>query len=265
MPPKYVQVQIPSELAATMKELGSVENFCNLAAEGRLSSPQRRLRLVSAMHRRLEAMIVIANFCLSPLDRNAGQVGKVVQQLSVNWEFVNAVDRDGHTALHAAAAQGHCGVAEVLLERGANPSVQDVSRRYYHVFRGSATAYRCRFLHRNTHIVVLTPVEWLQYEGMSPLHWAVEGGNPDAVALLLKRGADPLVRSNTGQTAYDLIAALKPKAQAAMLGLLKDPATMRRGSVALGSPLSPNGVAMAQSPLSPGTQQGTRPGSAMQK
>jgi ankyrin repeat protein len=59
----------------------------------------------------------------------SGQADKVSRQLDANYELATATDRDGHTALHAAAAApgtGSVEVAETLLKKGANPSVQDV-------------------------------------------------------------------------------------------------------------------------------------------
>lgn len=85
-----------------------------------------------------------------------------------DWDLVHAIDRDGHTALHAAAAQGNVDTAEALLSRGSNPSVQD-------------------------------------YEGYTPLHWAVESNAPEIVALLLKHSADSTVKNNSGFTAYDMV------------------------------------------------------------
>ncbi|MGB0679210.1 MAG: ankyrin repeat domain-containing protein [Polyangiales bacterium] len=38
---------------------------------------------------------------------------------------VDEADDDGRTALHLAAAEGHCDVARLLLRLGANPDVAD--------------------------------------------------------------------------------------------------------------------------------------------
>jgi ankyrin repeat protein len=54
----------------------------------------------------------------------SGQVELVRRALDRNWELLHSIDRDGHTALHAAAAEGNLEVAELLLSRGANPSSQ---------------------------------------------------------------------------------------------------------------------------------------------
>lgn len=55
--------------------------------------------------------------------------------LERDWDLVNVIDRDGHTALHSAAATGSLGVCRLLLTKGANPSTLD-------------------------------------FEGFTPLHWA---------------------------------------------------------------------------------------------
>ncbi|WP_169310629.1 ankyrin repeat domain-containing protein [Treponema brennaborense] len=75
---------------------------------------------------------------------------------------------DGQTPLHLAAIQGHTGITEYLLERGAVTGAQDIS-------------------------------------GATPLHEAVRYGNTDIARLLLKAGANVNARDNLGKTPILLI------------------------------------------------------------
>jgi hypothetical protein len=159
---------------------------------------QARLRLLEDA----EAFIYLAA---------AGDAARVVRRVDENWDLVHAVDvrarrcrpahaarppaharppfpslpqRDGHTALHAAAAMNHSSVVAALLSKGAKPNSQD-------------------------------------WEGFTPLHWAVENGAVECVDALLAHGADPTVRNSAGATVLDVAGALKGKAQAAILALLR--------------------------------------------
>lgn len=55
----------------------------------------------------------------------AGQVVPVAAALDRDWRLLHALDRDGHTALHAAAAQDATEVATELLRRGAAVDAMD--------------------------------------------------------------------------------------------------------------------------------------------
>lgn len=139
-------MQVPTEFQTAMKTLQEAESFVFLAASGRAPEVQRALER--------------------------------------DWDLVNAVDRDGHTALHAAAATGSASVCRLLLSKGANPSTLD-------------------------------------FEGCTPLHWAVENNSPEVVDVLLASGADLSIRNGTGQTANDMVGALKQKHQEPMFALLR--------------------------------------------
>mmetsp|Transcript_1279 Transcript_1279/g.4050 ORF Transcript_1279/g.4050 Transcript_1279/m.4050 type:complete len:213 (-) Transcript_1279:114-752(-) len=104
---------------------------------------------------------------------SSGETDKVTRGLGVDWELVNAVDRDGHTPLHAAAACDHADIARFLLDKGAHPSTQD-------------------------------------HEGFSPLHWAVENDSLEVAQILLDHGVETGLRNHLGKTARDLVNELKP-------------------------------------------------------
>lgn len=89
-----------------------------------------------------------------------------------NWAangYVEVRDLNGGTPLHVAAAKGYIDVAKILLEDcNADPDAFD-------------------------------------YEGWTPLHAAALWGQKEAFALLLKYGADPLIKNYSGQTCMDLV------------------------------------------------------------
>ena len=43
-------------------------------------------------------------------------------------------------------------------------------------------------------------------EGNTPLHWAAEHGQPEAITALLDRGADPQIKNNDGDRPVDATA-----------------------------------------------------------
>lgn len=104
----------------------------------------------------------------------AARVGDVaaVSALLGAGADVNAARGDGITALHLAAEHGHAGVARPLLDAGAAV--------------GSGT----------------------RIGSYTPLHLAARGGHADVVALLLEAGADPVApTTNSLATALHLAAA----------------------------------------------------------
>ena len=95
-----------------------------------------------------------------------GQV-KVVQLLLERGAGVDARNRHGETALHDAALAGNADVMKVLLDRGAVINAIDADM------------------------------------GATPLMLAASLGRTRAVAFLLSRGANPLLRDRAGRTALD--------------------------------------------------------------
>jgi len=157
----------------------------------------------------------------------SGQLERGVKALERDWDLVHAIDRDGHTALHAAAAQGNVDMCDALLKRGANASVQDYEGLCWE--RGVGVVDFATHSRAHTHTTHSSA-------GYTPLHWAVENNCVEVVGLLLSSGADPAVKNNAGLTAADKVALLKPKHQGPMLALLETP---RRASTAVGSPTAP--------------------------
>lgn len=81
-------MQVPTEFAAAAKSLERIETFIRLAA--------------------------------------AGQTAQVATSVASDFSLLHQVDRDGHTALIAAAATDQVDVIKLLAGKGANLNTQDV-------------------------------------------------------------------------------------------------------------------------------------------
>ena len=94
-----------------------------------------------------------------------GDSEDVVEALGNNAD-VNATDEDGRSALHMAAANGHTGIMQTLLDAGANTEQRNAT-------------------------------------GNTALHWACVGGSVVAVQLLLDGGADACALNDAEKTPLD--------------------------------------------------------------
>lgn len=100
---------------------------------------------------------------------------KLVTSLLKQGHSVNAGDALGWTALHEASNYGHVDIVNVLLDYGA-----DINNR------GGPCC-----------------------EGITPLHDAAACGHLEVIDCLLDRGANPLVRTNNGETPLDSLIACR--------------------------------------------------------
>ena len=87
--------------------------------------------------------------------------------------------------MHAAAAMNHADLCSFLLDRGAKVNTQD-------------------------------------FEGYTPLHWAVESAALSVVQVLASAGADVFIRTNEGLSPVDFVENLKPKHKPAIRKCLAD-------------------------------------------
>jgi hypothetical protein len=99
---------------------------------------------------------------------DAGNESVVRTIVGVSPELVNGTDVSGSTPLHKAIERGYEDIATFLIEKGAYVNAKEKS-------------------------------------GYTPLHMAARhDAAPEFVTLLLKKGANKFVRTNSGKTAYDL-------------------------------------------------------------
>lgn len=129
----------------------------------------------------------------------SGEVEPVAVLLE-HHAHVDAVAKNGWTALMIAAVKGYVDVARLLLEHGAEPNRVDVY--------AWTPLMRAVYEHRLRIVRLLlddyrTDVNRAGENGVTALHLAVADGDPDAVKLLLSRGADPGIEDHSGRTALD--------------------------------------------------------------
>ncbi|TKY70284.1 Ankyrin repeat domain-containing protein [Spatholobus suberectus] len=112
---------------------------------------------------------------------------------------VNAVDKDGLTALHKAIGKKQA-ITNYLLRNSANPFVQDkegASFMHYAVQTASTKTIELLLLYN-------VDINLPDNDGWTPLHLAVQTQRPDLVRLLLIKGANKTLRNKDGLTPLDL-------------------------------------------------------------
>ncbi|KAH7916333.1 hypothetical protein BJ138DRAFT_996133 [Hygrophoropsis aurantiaca] len=118
----------------------------------------------------------------------------------------DASSRTGYTALHAAASRGYLDIVKWLIEEcGAMPDLEDrEGEGYLDIVRWLCESGGAANEEGGTRGVDLR-----SNGGWTPLMNAASKGHlPVVLYLLTKQGADPLVRNNWGETAYDAAAAV---------------------------------------------------------
>nr|VWP00534.1 Pre-mRNA-splicing ATP-dependent RNA helicase PRP28 (EC [Ganoderma boninense] len=123
-------------------------------------------------------------------------------------------DKEGETALHKAALNGHLDVVKYLLPGKADVHAKDAdgwtalhnacSKGYLDIVR-----WLCESGGATSEIDGAPGVDVRSKGGWTPLMNASSKGHlPVVLYLLTKQQADPLVRNNWGETAYDVAAAV---------------------------------------------------------
>lgn len=141
---------------------------------------------------------------LGPLQQaaRAGDVDEVTRLLDAGHD-VNEAGPDGDTALHWAAAWGREPVIQLLLARGADPSLRDYENNTpLHLVskKGFTSAHTFAAILHASKDLVNSP----NARGWTPLHSAALRGRADFVQFLLQAGADTAIEDRQGRTPVDL-------------------------------------------------------------
>jgi len=125
---------------------------------------------------------------------------------------VNTAAGDGMTALHWAAERRDVGLAEMLLEAGAQVDVKVRIGAYtpLHMAAGSGSGAMVRLLLA----AGADPMASTSNSGATPLHLAAAGGSPTAVKALLDHGAEVNARERAWDQTPLVFAAAKNRVEA---------------------------------------------------
>ncbi|MCC2672121.1 MAG: putative ankyrin [Armatimonadetes bacterium] len=131
-----------------------------------------------------------------------GDLESALQRLGEDPGQLSAYSPDGWTPLHLAVFFGHRPVAEVLLDRGADPTL--VSRNPLGVTPLQSALARCNeecaalLVSCGADVNAGAPSSW------PPIAYTGANGLPAAARLLLEHGADANARTPDGKTALTL-------------------------------------------------------------
>ncbi|WRX10513.1 protein of unknown function DUF3447 - like 6 [Theobroma cacao] len=113
---------------------------------------------------------------------------------------INAVDKNGLTAVHKAIIGKKQAITNYLLRESANPFVRDedgATLMHYAVRTASTPTIKLLLLYN-------VDINLQDNDGWSPLHLAVQARRTDIVKLLLIRGADKMLKNKDGLTPLNL-------------------------------------------------------------
>ncbi|KAM6303893.1 ankyrin repeat family A protein 2 isoform 1-T2 [Podargus strigoides] len=117
---------------------------------------------------------------------------------------INHKDEEGFTPLMWAAAHGQIAVVEFLLQNGADPQILGKGRE-------SALSLACSKGYTDIVKMLLdcgVDVNEYDWNGGTPLLYAVYGNHVKCVKILLESGADPTIETDAGYNSMDLAVAL---------------------------------------------------------
>ena len=127
----------------------------------------------------------------------------IIELLLSNGPDIDSRTGEGSTPLIIASFTGNVDAAKYLLEKGADPSLQDN-------YGWNSLHFASQFDDRGMILQILTQVtdiESRNADGLTPLMIAVLHGTLQGVKCLLERGADPFSEDNLGRNSLDLALA----------------------------------------------------------
>ncbi|XP_038974724.1 ankyrin repeat domain-containing protein, chloroplastic [Phoenix dactylifera] len=113
---------------------------------------------------------------------------------------INAIDKDGLSAIHRAILCKKQAIFDYLLRNSANPFVRDrdgATLIHYAVQTAASQTIKILLLYN-------VDINFSDNDGWTPLHLAVQTRRTDIVRLLLIKGADKTLKNRDGLTPLDL-------------------------------------------------------------
>jgi ankyrin repeat protein len=134
-------------------------------------------------------------------------------ELAPTGELALKMNLSGQTPLFCAAKEGKTDIVEYLLDRGANPRVQNhygISALWIPAQKGMLQVVELLLnAGAETHVVPFGNLaDELNITGWTPLYAAMKSRKFDVVKLLLKRGADPNAVTKLGSTPFLLASEI---------------------------------------------------------
>ncbi|KAI9144977.1 hypothetical protein BKA69DRAFT_1121928 [Paraphysoderma sedebokerense] len=128
-----------------------------------------------------------------------------VNYLLENGAIIDSEDKNSETALLKAVFHGHLDIVKLLITSHANVKVKDHDGwDALHYASAKASPEMVDYLITHGHM----DVHSRNSTGQTPLMVAASKNNAEIVELLLNHGADPFVRNNFNESAYDIAALI---------------------------------------------------------
>lgn len=132
----------------------------------------------------------------------AGRIDAVTAEIDRDPSLLQARSSDGWTPLHLAAFFGHSGLANALLDRGADANARSTNQMKNTPLHAAAAGRQVELVR-----ILLTreaDPNARQRGGWTALHSAAQTGDLEIIQLLLSHRADINARADNNQTALDL-------------------------------------------------------------